>query len=87
MRKKSIVIAIAAAAVLASSGAWAGHDVGAVSVRNGWAHTPDVTDYVLAKPHSDKLGYSSPCHIESLVFAQCFLEPRWSVKEAVNALI
>jgi hypothetical protein len=56
-------------------------------VNGGWGHMPDVTDYVLAKPHSDKLGYGSPCHINSLVFAQCFAEPKWSVREAVNALI
>lgn len=66
-------------------------DVGALScldiVDGGWSHMPDVTDYVLARPLSDKLGYGSPCHIDSLVFAQCFVEPRWSVREAVNALI
>ena len=48
---------------------------------------PDVTDYVMAKPHSDKLGYGSFCHIGSLVFEQCFVEPQWSVKRAVDELI
>jgi hypothetical protein len=67
------------------------HDAGILScaaiVNNGWARMPDVADYVLGKPNSDKLGYGSECHIGSLVFAQCFIEPKWSVREAVNALI
>jgi hypothetical protein len=44
----------------------------------GWDHMPieDITKFTLAKPNSDKLGYGSECHIASLVFAQCFLEPR-----------
>jgi hypothetical protein len=45
---------------------------------------PDVADYVLAKLGSDKLGYGSECHIGSLVFSQCWLEPRWSVKKAIG---
>ena len=55
-------------------------------IDNGWSSMPDVTDYVKAKPNSNILGYGSPCRIDSLVFAQCFLEPRWSVKMAVDAL-
>jgi len=48
---------------------------------------PDVTDYVEAQPGADKLGFGSPCHIESLVFSQCWLEPKWSVLKAINALL
>jgi hypothetical protein len=66
------------------------HDIGAIScytiINKGWANMPDVTDYVKAKPNSDILGYGSPCRMDSLVFAQCFLEPRWSVKTAVDTL-
>jgi hypothetical protein len=56
---------------------------------NGWDHMPieDITIFALANPNSDKLGYGSECHISSLVFAQCFLEPRWLVKQAVDELI
>ena len=53
----------------------------------GWKNMPDVADYVLAKLGSDKLGYGSECHIGSLVFSQCWLEPRWSVKKAIDVLI
>jgi hypothetical protein len=56
-------------------------------IDGGWKNMPDVAEYVLAKPGSDKLGYGSECHIGSLVFAQCFLEPRWSVKKAIEVLI
>lgn len=57
-------------------------------VDNGWSKMPDdIADYVLAKPNSEKLGYGSFCHIGSLVFAQCFLEPRWLVRQAVDELI
>jgi hypothetical protein len=56
-------------------------------VGEGWNHMPSVTDYVLSLPGADKLGYGSECHIGSLVFAQCWLEPRWSVKEAIDALL
>ena len=56
-------------------------------VGEGWNHMPDVTDYVEAQPGADKLGFASPCHIESLVFSQCWLEPRWSVAAAINALL
>ncbi len=53
----------------------------------GWKNMPDVANYVLAKPGADKLGYGSECHIGSLVFSQCWLEPRWSVKKAIDVLI
>ena len=53
----------------------------------GWKNMPDVADYVLSKPGSDKLGYGSECHIGSLVFSQCWLEPRWSVKKAIDVLL
>jgi hypothetical protein len=53
----------------------------------GWKNMPDVVDYVLAKPGANKLGYGSECHIGSLVFSQCWLEPRWSVKKAVDELV
>ena len=53
----------------------------------GWKNMPDVADYVLAKPGANKLGYGSECHIGSLVFSQCWLEPRWSVKKAIDVLI
>ena len=53
----------------------------------GWKNMPDVVDYVLSKPGSDKLGYGSECHIGGLIFSQCWLEPRWSVKHAIDVLI
>jgi hypothetical protein len=56
-------------------------------IRDGWNKMPDVADYILAKPGSDKLGFGSECHLGSLVFAQCFVEPRWSVKKAIDVLI
>jgi hypothetical protein len=56
-------------------------------VRNGWDKMPDVADDIRALPGSDKLGFGSECHLGSLVFAQCFVEPRWTVKQAVDALI
>jgi len=56
-------------------------------IGKGWNHMPDVTDYVEAQPGADKLGFGSPCHIESLVFSQCWLEPKWSVLKAINALL
>jgi hypothetical protein len=59
----------------------------ATIVNNGWRRMPDIADYVREKQNSDKLGYGSECHIGSLVFAQCFIEPRWSVKQAVDELI
>jgi hypothetical protein len=55
--------------------------------RKGWDNMPDVTDYVEAQPGADKLGFGSPCHIDSLVFSQCWLEPKWSVLKAINALL
>jgi hypothetical protein len=65
-------------------------DVGAIScltiTDKGWSNMPDVTDYVKARPNASILGYGSPCRIDSLVFAQCFLEPQWSVKKAVDTL-
>jgi hypothetical protein len=56
-------------------------------VRQGWNNMPDVAEYIRTKPGSDKLGFGSECHLGSLVFAQCFLEPRWSVKKAIDVLI
>jgi hypothetical protein len=56
-------------------------------VGQGLAHMPDITDYVLAKPGSSKLGLGSQCHIEDLVFSQCWLEPRLTVKQAIDLLI
>jgi len=53
----------------------------------GWDHMPSMSDYVKTQPGAGKLGYESPCHIDSLVFAQCWLEPRWSVLKAVDALL
>ena len=53
-------------------------------VGRGWAHMPDVADYVLSKPGADKLGYGSECDIGSLVFSQCWLEPRLTVKQAID---
>ena len=55
--------------------------------RKGWDNMPDVTDYVKAQPGADRLGYGSPCAINSLVFSQCWLEPKWSVLKAINALL
>jgi hypothetical protein len=45
-------------------------------INAGWKNMPDVADYILAKPGADKLGYGSECHLGSLVFSQCWLEPR-----------
>ena len=53
----------------------------------GWANMPNIADYVHTKPGSDKLGYGSECAIGSLVFAQCWLEPGWSVEKAISVLI
>jgi hypothetical protein len=53
----------------------------------GWEKMPDVADYVLSKPGASKLGYGSECHIGSLVFSQCWLEPRWSAEKAIDELI
>jgi len=68
-----------------------GADIGKLSCGDitgeGWNHMPDVTDYFLAQPGADKLGYGSPCAINSLVFSQCWLEPRWSVAKAINILL
>ena len=52
----------------------------------GFKNMPDVADYVLAKPGSDKLGYGSECHIGSLVFSAS-AGPRWSVKKAIDVLL
>jgi hypothetical protein len=56
-------------------------------VRNGWDKMPDVADYIKTIPGSEKLGFGSECHLGSLVFAQCFVEPRWTVGKAVHELI
>jgi hypothetical protein len=53
----------------------------------GWKNMPDVAGYVFGKPGSENLGYGSECHLGGLVFAQCWLEPRWTVKGAVKVLI
>lgn len=56
-------------------------------VRKGWDKMPDVADYIRTIPGSEKLGFGSECHLGSLVFAQCFVEPRWTVGKAVDELI
>jgi hypothetical protein len=56
-------------------------------VKNGWNRMPDVADYIKARPGADKLGYGSECHLGSLVFSQCWLEPHWSVERAVKVLL
>jgi hypothetical protein len=56
-------------------------------IRQGWDKMPDVADYIRELPGSKKLGFGSECHLGSLVFAQCFLKPKWSVKKAIDALI
>ena len=53
----------------------------------GWSKMPDVASYVMAKPGASRLGYGSECHIGGLVFAQCWLEPRWPVRKAIDALV
>jgi hypothetical protein len=64
--------------------------LGKLSCRNivgkGWDNMPSMSDYVLAQPGADKLK-GSGCNIDSLVFAQCFLEPKWSVAKAVSTLL
>jgi hypothetical protein len=56
-------------------------------IREGWAKMPDVAKYIGEIRGSEKLGYASECHLGGLVFAQCFVEPRLSVKKAVEVLI
>ena len=86
-----IITAALLAALLATPAAAGTPKVAKESCRDlvgaGWDHMPDVTDYVLSKPGSDKLGFASPCHIDSLVFSQCWLEPRLSVKQAIGLLL
>jgi len=48
---------------------------------------PDVEDYVRAKPGSDKLGFDSDCYIDNLVFSQCWLKPKLTVKQAIDLLL
>jgi hypothetical protein len=85
------IIAMAGAKVEARDGIGSGDIFEKLSCRDlidaGWKNMPDVADYVLAKPGLDKLGFGSECHIGSLVFSQCWLEPRWSVKKAIDVLI
>ena len=53
----------------------------------GWASMPDVADY-FPRPLPGALAFSStPCNLDSFVFAQCFAEPRWTVKQAIDAII
>jgi hypothetical protein len=56
-------------------------------VDRGWSNSLDVSEYVLTKPGADKLGLGSPCNIDSLVFSQCWLEPRLTVKQAIDLLL
>ena len=87
---RRIFIVIAMATVLMPSGLRAADPLNlqcADIVDNGWKNMPDVTDYVESQPGADKLGFGSPCHIDSLVFSQCWLEPKWSVSKAISALL
>jgi hypothetical protein len=54
---------------------------------NGWYDMPDTRDYVLSKPHADKLGFPSSCHLDSLVFSQCWLEPKITIGAAIDTLL
>jgi hypothetical protein len=53
----------------------------------GWDHMPNISDYIKTRPNADKLGYGSECHLGSLVFSQCWLEPHWPVTKAIDALL
>jgi hypothetical protein len=48
---------------------------------------PELQEYIEAKPGAKALGYGSECRLGNLVFAQCFLEPRWSIDQAIAVLI
>lgn len=56
-------------------------------VRAGWNKMPDVADYIMKIQGHEKLGFGSECHLGSMVFAQCFVEPRWTVNKAIYELI
>jgi len=56
-------------------------------VRAGWDDMPDTRDYVLSKPNADKLGFPSSCHLDSLVFSQCWLEPKITIGAAIDMLL
>lgn len=56
-------------------------------IGTGWNHMPEIADYIKTKPNAEKLGYGSECHLDALVFSQCWLEPHWPVTKAINALL
>jgi hypothetical protein len=56
-------------------------------IDNGWYDMPDTYDYILSKPHADKLGYLSSCHLDTLVFSQCWLEPKITIGAAIDMLL
>jgi hypothetical protein len=70
--KRALTAAALALAVCAPVAASAGPRLETLSCRDlvdaGWKSMPDVADYVLAKPGSDKLGYGSECHLADLSF-------------------
>ena len=49
---------------------------------------PDVAEYVQTFPDWEKIStYPSECVMGSVVFGQCFVEPKWTVRQAVIELI
>ena len=85
------IILFAAAAILIASPAMASpiapEEPCSELVGAGWGRMPDIADYIKAQRGADKLGYGSECHLGGLVFSQCWLEPRISVKHAIDLLI
>jgi hypothetical protein len=69
MLQKIIPAALAAMPITAPAMAETVPDVAKETCRDlvgaGWDHMPDVADYVKAQRGSDKLGYGSPCALES----------------------
>jgi len=58
-------------------------------IANGWPsdRTPEVQDYIQAMPGAETLGFGSECHLSALVFAECFLQPNLSMKQAIDSLV
>lgn len=89
MRIKPLMVAL----ILASPAQSLAGNPGDLSCRDivgdGWDRMPttEITEYVLKKKGSLRLGLGSECHISSLVFMQCWMSTKDSVQEAVDDLI
>jgi hypothetical protein len=89
---KRVLLAAALAATMATPATARGKVAAPVVscdsvVRAGWDRMPDVADYIKTLPGSEKLGFGSECHLGSLVFAECFVNRRKSVKQAIDDLL